>query len=290
MSDQEDSRDFLKELPEADTSFLFAFGEELSKLRPEVLSYQRFQCGHYQPDAVRPWYTLRLAYVDHLKCYVDLPKILELRKRHSKSQDKSLPDENYFLQQIIVDALWGASLRVAPHEIALAVRNSFSETVSGKDADMISKPEPLNMKDLYWREVHFVFSENAIRIKARDLNKRFNFASLGFQDGRKGDASNSEWILLACFARNNGRIPRRNDLPSKISKNLPKWVSLLRKRLRSLTQIDDNPVLWKDGFYQTQFHIELNATIEEVKENEDEIKELFKDETRRFTKHRRDPA
>ena len=160
----------------------------------------------------------------------------------------------------------------------------------GSSTPFIKIQEVSSMEGLNWHEIYFVLSTTALRVKAREFDKKFHFAALGFQDNRKGDTHNSEWILLGCLARGKGRIGRKNDLPHGIEKNLPKWISKLRKRLRDLTQIDIDPLIHKDGSYQALFHIVLNTAIDALEtEDTDEISESYRSDATSYTKHLKNP-
>jgi hypothetical protein len=168
---------------------------------------------------------------------------------------------------------------------ALLLRPHLSS--APEDPQEVKIPELHTMQNLEWSEVNIAFSNHSIQIKVRGYLKRFHFATLGFRDDRKGDQPNSEWILLAYFAHDKGIIRHCNQLPQKLSKNLPTWVSKLRGRLKCLAGIKQDPIAWKDGCYQCQFKVALMTASEQQQIDENEIEQVFREESTCFTKHRR---
>ena len=101
-------------------------------------------------------------------------------------------------------------------------------------------PSPPN---LAWDEVSITFFQNdAVKIKARDVEKKYTFAEMGFKDGRKGDAPNSRWGLLRdVFSTHNGAITWGDKTPDAHRKNLTKSVSEIAKTLKTFFGIRKSP-------------------------------------------------
>jgi len=99
------------------------------------------------------------------------------------------------------------------------------------------------LKGLRWDEVSMGFvSNDALRIQARGISKTYNFAEIGFKDGRRSDRPNSRWgILKDGFAKYDGELSWKTDLPKKTQDRLKATVKDIRKLLKTIMQIDDDP-------------------------------------------------
>ena len=97
--------------------------------------------------------------------------------------------------------------------------------------------------DLKWDEVTITFfQDDAVKIKAQNVEKKFTFAEMGFKDGRKGDAPNSRWDMLRDgFAVRGGAIKWEDDLPQTEKVNLKKTVSDIGSTLKLFFNMTDGP-------------------------------------------------
>ena len=115
------------------------------------------------------------------------------------------------------------------------------------------------IEGLTWEEVKLEFvSNDSLRIKARNITKRYTYAELGFKDNRKGDLPDSKWeILKEGFARFAGELSWETPIDPRWKKNLKSTVKELRKRLKSIMSIDDDPFYpyRKIKAYRTRFKI-----------------------------------
>lgn len=106
-------------------------------------------------------------------------------------------------------------------------------------------PSPPN---LHWEEVTIEFvSNDAIKIKARQIVKTYNYVELGFMDGRKKDVKNTLWeILQDGFNKDDGILNWDSIENIAIKRTAQvKAISNLRKRLREIFNIEDDPIVCK---------------------------------------------
>lgn len=131
--------------------------------------------------------------------------------------------------------------------------NESSETT------LIRTDQPLakfpTSSGLQWRDVTITFvSNDSIRVAAKGVSKRFTFSEIGFKDGRKGDLPNALWDFLHLLARMEGTFSWA-DKGRRPTNATAKNVSKLRKKLKSLMGLDDDPFLpySKSGGYRCKF-------------------------------------
>ena len=95
---------------------------------------------------------------------------------------------------------------------------------------------------LKWEEIHITFeSEYLIKIIARNKSKRMSFSQLTFSDKRRDNMPNSLWKTLKILATFHGEISFKSKVDEKAKKPLKKMISNLRKKLKSIFNIDDDP-------------------------------------------------
>ncbi|HCJ67502.1 MAG TPA: hypothetical protein DHV62_09360 [Elusimicrobia bacterium] len=113
-------------------------------------------------------------------------------------------------------------------------------TPSGATWDMVS--------------IQFV-SDDSVKISVKSIHKRYTFAEIGFKDHRKGDLPDSQWELLKYLAKKNGELSWQKD---SAKPNVQKRIQELRKRLKFLMGIDDDPFFPYRQYkaYKTKFLIE----------------------------------
>ena len=92
-----------------------------------------------------------------------------------------------------------------------------------------------------WDEVQITFVSNeSIRIQAGDLDKPFSYAELGFKDGRKVDTPDTRWRTLQKLAQ-HGEISWETDTDQKIRNIAQKAIQDIRKKLKEITGLEDDP-------------------------------------------------
>jgi len=105
-----------------------------------------------------------------------------------------------------------------------------------------------------WENVSITFISNeSVEIRAGLPLGVMNFIELGFKD-RRTDKPDYKWEILKVLARNSGLISWKEKSASS------KWkphIKILRKRLRALFKIDDDPFFpyRRSAGYQTKFSI-----------------------------------
>ena len=122
-----------------------------------------------------------------------------------------------------------------------------------------------------WGDIHIrVISNEAIEISAKGARQRCNFAELGFKDGRKGDIPDQQWRLLVDALGKFGVIPTRGLHDSSKFGKLKKAVSIIRKRLRDVVGLPDDPFEpfvarkgWKARFMTSDARLGDGLTTEE---------------------------
>ena len=92
-----------------------------------------------------------------------------------------------------------------------------------------------------WNEVHIAFvSNDSIRIRSGNRDKTFSYAELGFKDSRKVDTPNSHWIVFHTLAE-CGEISWKIDVDQKTRNQAQKAIQAIRKTLKEITGLDDDP-------------------------------------------------
>jgi hypothetical protein len=128
-----------------------------------------------------------------------------------------------------------------------------------------------NLSNMQWDEVKIIFvSDDTVRMCARSERKLYHFASIGFQDARKGDGPNILWGLLLALAHYGGTIPTNNDLDARLTRNLPKHKQRLQEHLKSLFGIEDDPFYdyQHASCYKTKFEIQKANAIDLLNEED----------------------
>jgi hypothetical protein len=95
-----------------------------------------------------------------------------------------------------------------------------------------------------WNEVSFTITSNeAVTISIDGRFKRYNFAELGFKDGRKGDVPNSLWnVFINGFGRTRGEISwTENPLKQNEINKLKTTVGRIRKALNEFSGLSEDP-------------------------------------------------
>jgi len=127
-------------------------------------------------------------------------------------------------------------------------------------------PTPSGTK---WEEVTITFISNeSIRIKAREVSKKFHFSEIGFGDRRSADKPNMIWKYFHALAQLSGELAWDDPLdlggrPVDIDRDVAqKRISVLRKTLQTIVGIKDDPIYTyrKKGLYKTRFSLRDETT------------------------------
>ncbi len=127
------------------------------------------------------------------------------------------------------------SRRTATHTAPLIERGPFR---SG-----LPRPPFPALASLKWDEISISFlADDLVRIKARNVDKKFNFGQMGFTDGRKGDEPNRQWELLKVLARNSGKVSWQDNVSVPMKRdNIKAQVKDLRKLLKAFFGLNEDP-------------------------------------------------
>lgn len=109
-----------------------------------------------------------------------------------------------------------------------------------------------------WADVSLRFtSEFQAQITVAGRTEVRNYAEMGFEDRRR-EIPDSAWELLRKFAENGGTIGNSQQANGAPWPVVEKRVQILRKRLRQLFQIPDDPFepYRRAKCYRAKFHIE----------------------------------
>jgi hypothetical protein len=114
-----------------------------------------------------------------------------------------------------------------------------------------------------WEGISIIFtSPYAVRIKVKDLIRRYSYAELGFADRRKADSPDTRWGILRIIAEHQGELVAGHDyFDPKIFGRLKASIKELRQRLKAIFGLADDPFcpysathIKKKG-YRTRFDI-----------------------------------
>jgi hypothetical protein len=144
----------------------------------------------------------------------------------------------------------------------ISMRRIVENTIARLEAELEPKSRPQEhfppLEDLVWKEVSITFIDDwTVQIRARDATKRYNYTQMGFVNKRSG-LPDTRWGYLQVFAQNSGEISwETEEMDLKDRKALPHAVTDIRKRLRELIGIEDDPFYdYKTAkAYKTKFEI-----------------------------------
>jgi len=126
-------------------------------------------------------------------------------------------------------------------------------------------------KDLQWREVSIAFiSNDDIEIKARGHRERYNYRELGFKDSRKKGDSSPLWKRFReLLAKQNGEFCPGSRLKFQNKVQLRATMKEIRKRLRAIMNIEDDPIPfnYETRCYMTKFGLWFKFHGEDHEEN-----------------------
>ena len=138
---------------------------------------------------------------------------------------------------VIVESI--RSLTEKVDELNSTLRQTEAPLVT-KEAEATKSLLP-PIKASSWDEVQITFVSNeSIRIQAGDLDKPFSYAELGFKDGRKVDTPDTRWRTLQKLAQ-HGEISWKTDTDQKIRNIAQKAIQDIRKKLKEITGLEDDP-------------------------------------------------
>ncbi|MDD5530571.1 MAG: HEAT repeat domain-containing protein [bacterium] len=142
-------------------------------------------------------------------------------------------------------------------DLAAAVGGTKIQSASGGLKSQF--PTPPGTK---WEDVTIQFiSDESIKISANEVSKEFHYTEIGFKDNRKGIVPDSQWKVLQYLAKCGGTISwnfedakeyggynytiPKDEIPKptnlKERKAFPKRIERLRKKLKTIMQLDGDP-------------------------------------------------
>ena len=112
---------------------------------------------------------------------------------------------------------------------------------------------------LKWKNIRIeLLSDSVIRFKIIDSDVKslkFNYTDLGMRDKRKTDMPNRLWTMLTGLIEIGGNMPYSLFLAEK-RYNRQKTISDLRNKLKEITGIKENPIIFnKSNGYTVQFKV-----------------------------------
>ncbi len=159
-----------------------------------------------------------------------------------------------FMESLISRVIPEFARRVMEAAGVNLVTSQLAEAQSAQSGS-VKKFPPLD--GLRWNEVRITFvSDDAIRIEARAIFKRFHFAEIGFKDGRTPGRPNRIWGLLSELAKRDGTIePAAGRRYTGVQDAGKDAFKELRKCLRAIMSITDDPFFEyrKVKAYKTRF-------------------------------------
>lgn len=167
------------------------------------------------------------------------------------SNNKKITGEDIFLTVFVLETL---DLITNDKPLPIWAKNVAPTQPSLKGAQsighLLTVPEGIK-----WGDVSIIFiSEEAVEIRARVPLGVKNFIELGFKDNRGANKPDRKWELLKDLGRYCGSISWKDK---SASSKLKPHIKTLRKRLRALFKIDDDPFFpyRRTRGYKTKFSI-----------------------------------
>ena len=136
---------------------------------------------------------------------------------------------------------------------------------SSKSASLKTLRENISgILNLKWRDIKIeLMTDSVIRFKIIESGKkaiRINYTDMGMNDNRKTDMPDRLWIMLEDLIDNDGKTSKEQMKFLNRSKT-EKTISQLRKKLKEVTGLKDNPILFnKTEGYTVQFKVEDSRT------------------------------
>jgi hypothetical protein len=153
-----------------------------------------------------------------------------------------------------------SSFSTGPTDIHMVLSSMVSlPKFENKEKPIRPFPSPSGIK---WSDITIrFFSKEIAEITARDVKEVRNYAEMGFMDDRT-KSYNLLWIALLEFGKYGGEISWKTmGLQLRIQKNLKSHIKRLRKHLKQLFRIEDDPFMpyrrGREKAYKTKFRVKL---------------------------------
>jgi hypothetical protein len=166
-----------------------------------------------------------------------------------------------------------AHLEATGEVLAWGIGSAAMMPASGRTGKqpLVHFPSP---PDLRWNEVTVTFvSDDSVRIEARGTKKVYSYGEMGFKDGRRADRPDQRWIIPRELAKHKGELSWGSELEEKVRGAVKAAVKDIRKRLRGLMRITDDPFYGyrQERAYWTKFRLkdESFQPTDRAKEEDD---------------------
>jgi len=192
---------------------------------------------NYEDMNESAFFTKYTEIIDALK-YMNLPtneaaqRLYELHKRHGEQVCKvvrnMIKDNSELIQKGHVPQ---GSL------LSIIVNRSVKRKRATEVITTFPTPEGATWKDVKIE----VISDDCIKISVFAKKSKFTYSEIGFKDNRRGDFPDKNWYALLEFAKFNGAIYQHDNIDPELRQNLKKRVQVIRRRLKTLLQIEGEP-------------------------------------------------
>jgi len=122
------------------------------------------------------------------------------------------------------------------------------------------------MEDLQWSETAITLLDDAesVRVAAREYREVFNYAAMGFNEGRATTPKpDQKWALIKIILTNSGELDFRHPKGNQQT-NIKQYLSVVRGRLKAFMGIDNDPIPY---YYKIRKYIsafQAASTISDV--------------------------
>ena len=155
------------------------------------------------------------------------------------------------------------------------IENEFAQTDSGDDSTELdtSKPNSIeSLKEMFSKKPNMAWNDLKIELMSESVisfkiinseikGLRFSYTDLGMSDKRKTDLPNKMWEILIELIECDGQTSE-NHMTFQNRSGTEKTISRLRGKLKEITGIEGNPILFiKYPYpkrYETQFKVKDN--------------------------------
>ena len=175
---------------------------------------------------------------------------LNLCLKHMETLSRSLEDSK-FIRRIC------SELKFHIDDLQI----SKSESITGDKLRKFLK----QFEDLKWTEIEWTFiPEQEVLLKIREMQEVFSYLHLGLEDNRKaGKPRLITTLLKEGFAKQYGKLSWTERTSLKINERNKKTISELRKHLKGIFMIEEDPIVYDRGERAYKIKIQVFDESEE---------------------------